>query len=640
MSVARQHIAALDAESLAALERGAHAEPFSVLGVQSAAGGRMLRVNAPGAWRVEARARSDRSILAVLDQSQTPGLFATPFDANAPYLLRIFWPGRVDEHEDPYSFPPAIPEADLRALCHSEMRGAGDILGAHAAVLEGVPGVRFAVFAPQAASVAVAGSFNGWSDRRHPMGRRSGSHIWELFVPRIGAGVRYAFAIREREDREAALVVDPFAREIERDPRPAGIVAEPMRRAWRDGRFLAIRRARRDCAPPAAIYRIVPELWLSREGRVAGWRALGERLPPFIAALGFTHVQVGQARKDAAAGAGAAWLFAPPPELGPAHDFAAFVDACHDAGIGVIVEWDAPAAFAEARAGEPRLVENILADSAMHWLGMYHIDGLSMKGSAADSTLQARLRDAIEESAPGAVLILEDAQAPDAGLATAWRPDAIAAAFNGDGLSLQRESAARLERALLPVTPDTLSSFAPADAGDPLALLRAVYAFAWLTPGMKLMHMGAELGQHRWPDGAVAWDILDDPGGLRFLRLIRDLNSTLRSEAPIRLTTRVSQLVTWLPAAPPVVAYVRSGEAAAPLLVAMNRGGEARGLQLEVPCRGRWRELLNTDSRHYGGGDVGNFGGADAFEDPHRPGTFLLDITLPPRGTIIFRNET
>jgi 1,4-alpha-glucan branching enzyme len=116
LSVARQHIAALDADSLHALERGAHASPFSVLGVQNAAGRRLLRVNAPGAWRVEARSRGAGDLLAILDQSQTPGLFAAPFETDAPYVLRIFWPGRVDEHEDPYSFPPALSATELQMM--------------------------------------------------------------------------------------------------------------------------------------------------------------------------------------------------------------------------------------------------------------------------------------------------------------------------------------------------------------------------------------------------------------------------------------------------------------------------------------------------------------------------------------------
>ncbi|MBX9758370.1 MAG: 1,4-alpha-glucan branching enzyme, partial [Beijerinckiaceae bacterium] len=100
MPAARQHLAALDPESLRAIESGAHAAPFSVLGVQRTEAGRLLRVNAPGAWRVEARSRRDRTMLAVLDQSQTPGLFAGPFEDEAPYVLRIYWPGGVEERED------------------------------------------------------------------------------------------------------------------------------------------------------------------------------------------------------------------------------------------------------------------------------------------------------------------------------------------------------------------------------------------------------------------------------------------------------------------------------------------------------------------------------------------------------------
>lgn len=160
----------------------------------------MLRVNAPGAWRVEARARASGEILAVLDQSQTPGLFAAPFDSESPYLLRVYWPGRVDEHEDPYSFASALWEPELQMMRETPMRGVSGLLGAHVSTHEGVPGVRFAHWAPNAASVAVAGDFNDWSDCRHPMGKRGDSGVWEVFIPRVGNGARYCFAVRKHEN--------------------------------------------------------------------------------------------------------------------------------------------------------------------------------------------------------------------------------------------------------------------------------------------------------------------------------------------------------------------------------------------------------------------------------------------------------
>jgi 1,4-alpha-glucan branching enzyme len=635
LSVARQHIAALDAESLRAIEIGAHPAPFSVLGVQRAAGGRMLRVNAPGAWRVEARARRDQSLITVLDQSQTPGLFAAPFDSDSPYLLRVYWPGRVDEYEDPYSFPIASRNADLRAMRTALLRGAGEIFGAHLATVDGVSGVRFALWAPDTASVAVAGDFNGWSDRRHLMQKCGDTGVWELFIPRIGAAARYVFAIRKNASSEIELLVDPCAREIELTPRPAAIVAEVLQHSWRDGRFLAIRRARCDCAPPVSIYRIDPESWLAQEGRVASWRMLAERLPPFVSALGFTHIQIGRAEGD-----DSPWLFAPPPQFGPAADFAGFVDTCHEAGLGVIIEWNAPQRFAAAIAASDILVANILTDSALRWIETYHVDGLSMPASPGDPSFLRRVRDELAESAAGALLIVQDAAEGPEPAACVWSAESVIGALEGDARSLKSQSAAALERILLPVTPNTLAGFSPAEhTPDPLARLRAIYALAWLTPGMKLMHMGAELGQHKWPEGAVNWDVLDDPASLGFLRLVRDLNNTLRNEAPIRLSTRVSQTMTWIEADWPVFAYIRAGEAAAPLLVATNCSGETQHVCLETPCGGHWVELLNTDSRHYGGGDIGNYGGVHAAANDEKTGTFRLHVTLPPRGTIIFRNH-
>lgn len=641
MSAARQHIAALDPDSLRAIESGAHAAPFNVLGVQRTPAGRLLRVNAPGAWRVEVRSRVDRSMLAVLDQSQTPGLFAAPFEDELPYVLRIYWPGRIEEREDPYSFPPTISDAQLRALSDAGARGAGDILGARPALLDGVPGVRFALWAPHATSVAVAGDFNEWSDRRHPMRLRADAGVWELFVPRVHAGARYCFAVREEGAQACKLVVDPMARGAELTPRPAAIVSGPLKHAWRDERFIAIRRARRDCAPPVAIYRIEPDAWQAQEDRAADWRTLGERLPAYVSALGFTHVQIGRA---ASAGdaleqiTASSWLFAPPPGHGDREDFAAFVNSCHQAGLGVILEWEAARAFEDARWGA--LTQNILVDSAMHWLETYHLDGLSLAPARGACELLNRLHEEVAELAPGAILIVEDALHAAQPYGLLWRDDMMAASLGAAAAPLVGQSAAQLEGALLPVTPHALASFNPsADAADPLAPLRAAYALAWLTPGAKLMHMGAELGQHAWSDGAVAWSMLDDARCLGFLKLVRDLNNTLRSEAPIKLTARISQEMMWLLADKSCIAYLRSGEAAAPLLVAQNRTAEPRTVSLEVPCGGFWRELLNTDSRHYGGADVGNCGGAHAAPDTRKEGTFRLDIVLPQCGTLILRQD-
>ncbi|MBX9760737.1 MAG: alpha amylase C-terminal domain-containing protein, partial [Beijerinckiaceae bacterium] len=515
----------------------------------------------------------------------------------------------------------------------------------------GVPGVRFALWAPQAASVAVAGDFNEWSERRHPMRLREHAGVWELFIPRVHAGARYAFAVREAGNDACSMIPDPLARALEHAARPAAIVEAGLARAWRDERFMAIRRARRDCAPPTAIYRIEPLVWHAQEAEAAHWRTLGERLPSYVSALDFTHVQIASA-----GGPSPAWMFAPPPEHGGADDFAAFIESCHEAGLGVIIEWDAPCAFAGLAGEWGALVQNILADSAMHWLESYHLDGLSLGAGHIDGDLLARIHASIAARAPGALLIVEAGE-PDADsaqtdaqpLAHVWRNDMMAAALGAQSAPLVGQTAAQLEAALLAVTPQALADFnVPSGAADPLARLRGAYALAWLTPGAKLMHMGAELGQHEWRGGAVDWDILDAPTGMGFLKLVRDLNHTLRNEAPLRLTARVSQQLIWPRVASDghdngqarCVAYVRTGEAAAPLLVAQNRTGEPLHVSIDVPVSGFWRELLNTDSRHYGGGDVGNCGGAHAAPRPHGDGTFRLDIVLPQWGAVIFRNDS
>ncbi len=619
----KPHLAALDNADLRLLEAGAHAQPFRVLGVQPSARGRMLRVNAPGAWRVEARDREDRSLLTVLNQSQSPGLFAGALVSERPYTLRIYWPGRVEDGEDPYAFAPTEGAETLLRLRDKRARGVADLLGGALHTQEGVPGAQFAVFAPHAASVALVGDFNGWDDRRHPMVLHGETGTWRLFAPRVEAGAQYAFALRSQPDSTPALMPDPFARQRDADDPGRSILCAPAAPHWRDERWLAMRRARRETPPPRSIYRMEPAAWLGEASGGASWALLEERAPAYLGAMGFTHVLLRGESGD--------WLFAPPPKLGAAEAFARFVDACHDAGVGVLIEWSGADVFSDEGASPQwaALRQNAAVDSAMFWLETFHVDGLSIPHAGGlTGELLKRLRDEIDEHAPGAEVFVEEACAVAAGYASVWAPE----------LALAPEQAFEVgapgDALVTPFAPHVLAGALEELSG--LAALRARLAVAWMLAGSKLMHMGAELAQTEWTSGAVEWDRLDRRECVGMLRLVRDLNAVLRAEAPVRLTSRMSQHFAPLNAGDDAFAFLRAADAAPPLLVALNRTATAQRVALEAPAHARWRELVNTDSVHYGGDNIGNCGVVEARREN---GGAALDIMLPPNGALILRGE-
>ena len=173
---------------VAALLGGHLADPFDFLGPHDENGGRVVRSFQPGALKVEVLARQDHGLLGQLAPQGAGGLFAGRVAAPVPYLLRIYWPGAVQETEDPYSFGLLLGELDLHLFAQGSHWQLAERLGAAGTRLDDVEGVRFAVWAPNARRVSVVGDFNAWDGRRHPMRLRHQAGVWELFVPRLTAG--------------------------------------------------------------------------------------------------------------------------------------------------------------------------------------------------------------------------------------------------------------------------------------------------------------------------------------------------------------------------------------------------------------------------------------------------------------------
>ena len=463
----------IDQPTAEAVANGTHTDPFAVLGPHDAAAtGRVIRAFLPGARRVTALARtSDGRELCELHEVGVAGFFVGRPTDDVPYVLHIEWPGGIQETEDPYSFGLVLGDLDLHLFAEGTHWKLAENIGAAPIEHEGVAGVRFAVWAPNAQRVAVVGDFNTWDGRRHPMRLRSGAGLWEIFIPRLKAGERYKFAITDRGGEVLPLKADPLARATEAPPATASIVAAALDFTWHDGEWMERRGREQASDRPVSIYEVHAGSWMRTESdprATLNWDDLTERLIPYVRQHGFTHVEFMPIMEHPFTGS---WgyqplaQFAPSARFGPTHGFARFVDACHRTNVGVILDW-VPAHFptdshglarfdgtalyehADPREGfHPdwntyvynlgrREVQEFLIASALYWLETFHVDGLRVDAVASmlyrdysrkagewipnrhggRENLEAieflrRLNSIIRERVPGAITIAEESTA-------------------------------------------------------------------------------------------------------------------------------------------------------------------------------------------------------------------------------------
>ncbi|HET6605185.1 MAG TPA: alpha-amylase family glycosyl hydrolase, partial [Rhodopila sp.] len=331
------------------LANGALPDPFGVLGPHQTGDGWILRAMLPGARAVEVVAREDGRHLGELLPGQPDGLFTGRVTSSAPYRLRITWPDAVQETEDPYAFTNLLlSEQDLHLFNEGRLFEMAFTLGAMPMTIDGVPGVRFAVWAPNAEAASVVGDFDTWDPRRHPMRLRYPSGVWELFVPRVKPDALYKFALIGPHGQRLPLKADPLARATQAPPATASVVADIESHIWRDGAWMASRASRHAVDAPISIYEVHAASWFRFDpGGTLNWDQLAERLIPYVVSMGFTHLEFMPISEHPFGGS---WgyqplgLFAPSGRFGPIDGFCRFVDACHQAGIGVIVDW-VPAHF-------------------------------------------------------------------------------------------------------------------------------------------------------------------------------------------------------------------------------------------------------------------------------------------------------
>jgi 1,4-alpha-glucan branching enzyme len=335
------------------------------------------------------------------------------------YQLRVkLHGGEIRQFYDPYAFLPTLGELDLYLFNEGNEHRIYKKLGAHFRLVDGVPGVSFAVWAPTARRVSVVGNFNRWDGRYHPMRPLGASGVWELFVPGLREGEMYKFEIWDQRGY-IRLKTDPYATYYESPPYNAAIVCDPRRHPWNDAAWLEQRAAQAGRLDrPLSIYEVHLGSWrrmVEDAERPLTYRELAPMLADYATEMGYTHVQVlplAEHPFDGSWGYQVTGFFAPTHRYGTPEDFAWFVDHLHQRGIGVIVDW-VPAHFprdsfalpefdgthlyehADPRQGAHQdwgtLIFNygrnevrcFLVASALAWFDRYHIDGLRVDAVAS-----------------------------------------------------------------------------------------------------------------------------------------------------------------------------------------------------------------------------------------------------------------
>ncbi|MFL9824506.1 1,4-alpha-glucan branching protein GlgB [Rhodoplanes sp. SY1] len=392
---------------------GYHADPFRYLGPHVDHGQPIVRVYLPGARQVRVRYPDGQE--AELKRLHDAGLFSglVPSNGRDYRLLATWGKGEAITLDDPYRFGPVFSDLDLYLMGEGTHLQIYDRLGAHTMMHEGVQGVAFGVFAPNARRVSVVGDFNFWDGRRHAM-RVRGNGFWEIFIPDAKSGDKYKYEIVGPHSSSPLLKADPYAFSAEVRPLTASVIVDPASLPQITPGPAGINRH----DAPISIYEVHLGSWRRNPYLNNSWltyRELAEQLPQYVADMGFTHIEllpIAEHPFDASWGYQPTGLYAPTSRFGTPHDFACMVDAFHKHGVGVILDWvpghfpddahglaqfDGTALYEHANAMQGRHLDwntliynfgrrevaNFLVANALFWMERYKIDGLRVDAVAS-----------------------------------------------------------------------------------------------------------------------------------------------------------------------------------------------------------------------------------------------------------------
>ena len=413
--------AMLSPHDLDLLLRADHSDPFGVLGLHTVNGTQVVRAFRPDAKTLAVVDRADPKTKLVAQRIAAEGVFEAIINGRSDrfdYVLEVTnWAGDTIQVADPYSFGPLLGELDMHLYCEGTHYEIYRKLGAHLMEVNGHAGVLFSVWAPNAQRVSVVGDFNGWDGRLHPMRKRVEAGIWEIFIPGVGEEAHYKFELRNCFG-QIVLKGDPFAFYSQHGLQTASLVFNLDRFTWSDREWMESRRTREWHKEPVSVYEVHLGSWAripEENNRYLSYREFSDRLIKYVLEMGYTHIElmpIAEHPFDGSWGYQVTGYYSPTSRFGNPDEFREFVDRCHQAGIGVILDW-VPGHFpkdayglaqfdgthlyehADPRQGEHQdwgtlifnygrsEVRNFLIGNALFWLDEYHIDGLRVDAVAS-----------------------------------------------------------------------------------------------------------------------------------------------------------------------------------------------------------------------------------------------------------------
>ncbi|MBK6327147.1 MAG: 1,4-alpha-glucan branching protein GlgB [Chloroflexi bacterium] len=409
----------LAAGAIEAIVFAHHGDPFGVLGPHEYENGLVVRAFLPYAASISV-VLVDQTAVYPMHLTHEAGLYEV-FLANkalpVDYQLQVVMHnGETAVLDDPYNFPPLLTNFDEHLMAEGTHMQMYRKLGAHLTTINGRAGVYFAVWAPNAQRVSVVGEFNSWDGRYHPMRFHHDTGVWELFLPGLGEGTLYKYEIKTHYQGYMVTKADPVGFFSELRPKNASIVWNIDKYNWQDAQWLADRPKYNGLNAPINIYEVHLGSWKRKNGwEWLTYQDMANDLVPYVKEMGFTHIEllpVAEHPFDGSWGYQVTGYFAPTSRFGTPDEFQAFVDACHQAGIGVILDW-VPAHFPTDEHGlnffdgthlyehaDPRQgahpdwgtlifnygrpeVRQFLISNALFWVEKYHIDGLRVDAVAS-----------------------------------------------------------------------------------------------------------------------------------------------------------------------------------------------------------------------------------------------------------------
>ena len=675
--------------------------PREILGPHVTGDGVLVQCFFPGADKVTVKTIKDGREYP-MSKEDDAGYFAVLLSGRKipEYTYLVEQEGEQIECYDAYAFPCQITLEEEQKFINGICYDIYEKLGAHPMTVNGVDGVYFAVWAPNAARVSVVGDFNHWDGRVYQMQRLSVSGIYELFIPQIPVGSLYKYELKLK-DGLTYLKADPYANQAELRPATASVVADLTKYIWKDQTWMKERKKIQTEDAPMFVYEMHLASWKKPEdGReFYNYRELAPMIVAYVKEMGYTHVELMPVMEhpfDASWGYQVTGYYAPTSRYGSPEDFMYFVDTLHQAGIGVILDW-VPAHFPRDTFGlanfdgtclyehlDPRQgyhphwgtliynygrpqVKNFLIANALFWTEKFHADGIRFDAVASmlyldygkndgewvaniyggNENLDAvellkHLNSIFKKKHPDALLIAEESTAwprvtgsvdTEDGLGfdykwnMGWMNDFIGYMSNDPYFRGAHHNEltfsmvyAYSEQFMLSLSHDevvhqkgSLLEKMPGTEDKKFANLRAAYGFFMAHPGKKLLFMGQEYGQvHEWAENkALDWEDLEKPAHRQMQNYMKALIQLYKTHPALWKLDYDSDGFEWINCVEwekSMVTFLRKSKKQEDTLVVICNFSDVTYEEelVGVPYAGKYKEILNSDAKEYGGTGVVN----------------------------------